>query len=201
MQRYSEELVYDRRPGGGTTEGLNDARKDLVEVGTLSRLNLGIFAQYKENLREGVYPPVRIIEDGEIGYTVEAEAGMPRHTIVTEYVGEVTTVEGSYGTGSDSLMTLLDTGDPKTSLVIDPTRQGNIARFLSGINNRSYRGRKKANVRSRRFSVDGKCRVVLFTSKRVEPGDMLHYDYNAGNEGKSVAEWAEAGFYDTSNFV
>ena len=92
-------------------------------------------------------------------------------------------------------------GDPKTSLIINPTREGNIARFLNGINNRSYLGRRKANVKSRRFSYEGTCRVVLFTSKQIEPGDMLHYDYNAGNEGKSVAEWADSGFYDTSNFV
>lgn len=95
---------------------------------------------------------------------------------------------------------LLDTGDDKTSLIIDPTRRGNIARFLSGINNRSNLSKKKANVRTRRFALDGKCRVALFTAKKIEAGEKLHYDYNAGVEGKSVVEWATGGFYDTSNF-
>lgn len=48
---------------------------------------------------------------------------------------------------------------------------------------------------------DGKCRVVLFTAKDVKAGDILHYDYNAGIEGKSVESMVRSGFYDTSNFL
>lgn len=199
MEQYSEHLVYESE--NGVTESMNDANLNLGKIEALSKLNLDIFSRYKENLKSGVYPPIQIVNDNDIGFTVEALAVIPRHTIITEYVGDVTTVERSYDTSSDSLMMLLDTGDPKTSLIIDPTRRGNIARFLSGINNRSHMSRRKANVRTRRFSYEGKCRIVLFTSKQLEPKDTLHYDYNAGNEGKSVAEWAETGFYDTSNFV
>lgn len=123
-----------------------------------------------------------------------------RHTLIGEYVGEVVTLEQSDEIRSDSLMVLLQTGDKKTSLIIDPTRAGNIARFLSGINNRSLLSRRKANVRTLRFSIDGRVRVALFTSKRIEPGEKLQYDYNAGVKGKSIEELAESGFYDTSNF-
>merc|ERR1712174_107145 len=98
-------------------------------------------------------------------------------------------------------MMLLDTGDPKTSLIIDPSRTGNIARFLSGVNNSSHASKRKANVRTRRFDLNGKNRVVLFTSKAVEAGEQLHYDYNSGLQDKKVDEWAKNGFYDTSNFL
>lgn len=96
-------------------------------------------------------------------------------------------------------MLLTDTGDPKTSLIIDPTVNGNIARFLSGVNNRCIFSKRRANVRTRRFFLNGKCRVVLFTAKNLEPNDKLHYDYNSGLQDKQVDEWAK-GFYDTSNF-
>jgi len=56
------------------------------------------------------------------------------------------------------------------------------------------------NVRSRRFALDGKCHVVLFTWKDINAGELLHYDYNAGMQGKSIEEWAKSGFYDTSAF-
>ena len=91
--------------------------------------------------------------------------------------------------------------DDSTSLIIDPSRIGNIARFFSGINNRNYMSKKKANIRTRRFVLDGKCRVVLFTARDVQAGEILHYDYNAGIEGKSVESMVRSGFYDTSNFL
>jgi len=196
MTNYTENLVYSVE--NDVNETMNDANLDNVEP--LSRRNLEVFQRYKENLKNGIFAPVEIVYDEKIGFKVKALAAIPRHTIITEYIGDVITVKRSEERSSDSLMMLLDTGDPKTSLIIDPTKNGNIARFFSGINNISFVARRKANVRTRRFVYEGKCRVLLFTSKRVEPGDELHYDYNAGNEGKSVAEWAKTGFYDTSNF-
>ena len=146
------------------------------------------------------FPPIQVVHDLNVGFTVEALEPIKKHTLIAEYTGEVMTIERSGETSSDSLMMLLDTGDDNTSLIIDPTRRGNVARFLSGINNRSNLSKKKANVRTRRFALDGKCRVALFTGKKIEAGEKLHYDYNAGVKGKSVVEWAKAGFYDTSNF-
>ena len=97
-------------------------------------------------------------------------------------------------------MIILDTGEPKTSLIIDPTNAGNIARFLSGVNNMSLVSKRKANVRTRRFCFNGRMRVALFTSRRIEPGERLNYDYNAGRAGQSSEQWLKGGFYDTSNF-
>lgn len=194
VTQYSEELVY----ASGVSEEMNDASKDSIQK--MSKDNTTLFKLYKENLRNGAYPPLEVVYDDGLGFTVHALCSLPRHTILTEYVGEVTTIEKCNETNSDSLMILLDTGDPKTSLIIDPTRISNIARFLSGVNNRSFKSKRKANVRTRRFVVDGKSRVVLFTSRDIKEGESLNYDYNAGNEGKSVKDILRTGFYDTSNF-
>lgn len=195
VTQYSEELVY----GDGVSEDMNDSSMDQIE--TMSKDNTSIFRLYKENLKKGVYPPVEVVYDDELGFTVRALCALPRHTILTEYVGEITTLEKSDERSSDSLMILLDTGDPKTSLIIDPTHVSNIARFFSGVNNRSLKSRRKANVRTRRFAIDGKSRVVLFTSRLIQAGESLNYDYNAGNMGKSVQDIVRTGFYDTSNFL
>ena len=119
-------------------------------------------------------------------------------TVLLWKIGEVITLDQS--SESDSLMILLHTGDPKTSLIIDPTNAGNIARFFSGVNNMSLVSKRKANVRTRRFCLDGRLHVALFTSRRVETGEKLNYDYNAGRQGQSSEQWLKGGFYDTSNF-
>eukprot|EP01082_Thalassiosira_pseudonana_P012638 g11254.t1 g11254 contig5:469516-469932(+) len=129
---------------------------------------------------------------------VEALKEMPPYTLIAEYCGEVVTMEQS--SSSDSLMILLHTGEPSTSLIIDPTKAGNIARFLSGVNNRSLASKRKANVRTRRFCMNGRVHVALFTSRRVEAGEKLNYDYNAGREGQSLERWLSTGFYDTRHF-
>lgn len=58
-------------------------------------------------------------------------------------------------------------------------RVANIARFLSGINNHTAKGRRSQNVRSARFEVDGESRVLLYAARDISKGEMLSYDYNA----------------------
>jgi len=193
VSNYSEDLVY----ADGVTEDMNDVSLDTVEK--LSKDNSSMFNLFKENLKRGIYPPIEIVYDEEKGFTVKALCNMPRHTILTEYVGEVTTIEKCHESRSDSLMILLDTKDPKTSLIIDPTRTSNIARFFGGVNNKNLMSKRKVNVRTRRFGMDGKSRVALFTARAIEAGESLNYDYNAGI-GTSVGEILRTGFYDTSKF-
>lgn len=192
--------TFDHVYGESTNESMNDPNLETDGITPLSQRNLTIYQAYKHNIRKGVFPPVQIIHDENFGFSAKSLSQMPRHTIIGEYLGEITTMTKSSESNSDSLMVLLDTGDPETSLIIDPTSVGNIARFLSGVNNRSLMSKRKANVRTRRFFVDGKVHIVLFTSRQVEAGEILNYDYNAGNEGKDVSQWAKSGFYDTSNF-
>eukprot|EP00561_Arcocellulus_cornucervis_P009539 CAMPEP_0185828512 /NCGR_PEP_ID=MMETSP1322-20130828/32591_1 /TAXON_ID=265543 /ORGANISM="Minutocellus polymorphus, Strain RCC2270" /LENGTH=271 /DNA_ID=CAMNT_0028526253 /DNA_START=326 /DNA_END=1139 /DNA_ORIENTATION=- len=185
MSKYSEDLTYS----DDVPESMNDASLEDGVVEPLPRRVEEIFREFKMNLSQGVFPPLQIIHDPNVGFTTVALEDIKKHTVIAEYVGEVTTVEHTAGSSSDSLMFLLSTGDNSTSLMIDPTATGNIARFLSGINNRSNLSRKNANVRTRRFVIDGQCRVALFTSRRITAGETLHYDYNAGIEGKSLDEW------------
>jgi hypothetical protein len=199
MTQYSENLLY--QSDAGVTESMNDSSLDTEEVGKMSQRNLDIFKAFKENMKAGLFPPIRLIYDIKLGFSMEAVTSIRKHTLIAEYIGEVTTVERSGETSSDSLMILLNTDDPKTSLVIDPSRAGNFARFLNGVNNANSRSLKKVNVRTRRFVFEGRCRVALFTSRHVEAGEKLCYDYNAGMMGKDAEEWAKSGFYDTSNFI
>lgn len=192
--------LVDLTYSGTANEEMNDPSLEIDKIAAMSKRNLEVFRAFKANTREGIFPPIQIFHDKDFGFSVKALASMHRHTLIGEYLGEVVTMEQSGQSNSDSLMVLLDTGDPQTSLIIDPTRAGNIARFLSGINNRSLLSKRKANVRTRRFMMDGKVHVCLFTSRRVDAGEILNYDYNAGNEGKDVDQWAKSGFYDTSNF-
>jgi len=196
MKSWSVDHTYTQN----AKEEMNDPSLEVDEISPMSKRNISIFRAFKHNMRQGVFPPVQIIHDEDFGFSVKALSCMPRHTIIEEYLGEIVTMEQSSQSSSDSLMVLLDTRDPETSLIIDPTLVGNIARFLSGVNNRSLMSKRKANVRTRRFVLDGKMHICLFTSRRVEAGEILTYDYNAGNEGKDVGQWAHSGFYDTSNF-
>jgi len=196
MKTHLDDLQYIEN----AKEEMNNPSLEVDAIAPMSKRNLEIFRAFKYNTSQGVFPPVQIIHDENFGFSVKVLACMPRHTLIAEYLGEVVTMENSGQSNSDSLMVLLDTGDPETSLIIDPTMQGNIARFLSGVNNRSLLSKRKANVRTRRFIYMGKVHVCLFTSRRVEAGEILNYDYNAGNEGKDVDQWAKSGFYDTSNF-
>jgi hypothetical protein len=106
MEHYSESLAYDEK----VPESMNNAAKDVDTVTTLSKKNLELFQMYKENLVKGVYPPVEVVYSSSIGFVVKALAKMKRHTIVTEYVGEVTTIDQTGNTSSDSLMNILQTG-------------------------------------------------------------------------------------------
>lgn len=88
-------------------------------------------------------------------------------------------------------MDLLRSARSKTSLVIIPDKKGNLARFLSGINNTSKKSIAKQNVHSIRFNIDGESRVILYAKKNIKKGDLLYYDYNAGGFGE----------YPTQDFI
>jgi hypothetical protein len=88
-------------------------------------------------------------------------------------------------------MELLSTNSTSTTLVICPEKKGNIARFISGINNDDKNSKKKQNVRSIRFDIDGSVHVLLYAARTIKKDEILYYDYNAGGKGA----------YPTSDFV
>jgi len=84
-----------------------------------------------------------IIEDPIQGFIVKAASNIPSYTLLCEYVGEVDFASNRLFDKNDSIMDLLKTPHSNTSLVICPENKGNIARFLSGINNHMEISRQK----------------------------------------------------------
>ena len=195
MAKYSDNLVYQ----GKASRRMNNATLDEVE--TMSVANTNVYKLFKSNLEKGFLPPLMVEYDPDQGFVVKATQDIREKTLLIEYAGAVTRIKDSGKSDSDSLMILLQTDSPRTSLIIDPSETGNMARFLSGVNNNNYTSRKRANMRTRRFQIDGECRVVLFSDRKILKGERLSYDYNAGiNSDAGIEQIRNHGFYDTSHF-
>jgi hypothetical protein len=76
-----------------------------------------------------------------------------------------------------------------SNLVIFPDKFGNLARFISGVNNET--GKHTQNVKSIKVKIDGSLHILLYTTRNIHPGETLYYDYNEGGLNEK----------DTSNFV
>lgn len=72
-------------------------------------------------------------------------------------------------------MTLIDTKRAATTLVIIPITHGNLAKYISGVNNAKE---KNTNVASIRYSVNDRIVVLLYARRRIEKGEILKYNYN-----------------------
>lgn len=107
---------------------------------------LKVFYEFKERSRQGNYVPVMIEPDKTQGFFVRANEDIPEMTLISEYVGDVDFARNRIFDKNDSIMDLLRTTRSKTSLVICPEKYGNMARFLSGINNAAKEAKKKQNV-------------------------------------------------------
>lgn len=107
---------------------------------------LRVFQKFKEMSRKGDYAPVNVIEDKLQGFVVQAMEDIPKYTLISEYVGEVDYARNRLYDSNDSIMDLLRTTRSATSLVICPESRGNLARFLSGINNHKSTAKNKLNV-------------------------------------------------------
>ena len=92
---------------------------------------------------------------------------------------------------NDSIMELIRNPSSSNSLVICPEKKGNIARFISGINNLDAKAKKKLNLNSARYDIDGTVHVILYASRKIKPEEVLYYDYNAGGSSS----------YPTENFI
>uniref|UniRef100_A0A803KX49 Histone-lysine N-methyltransferase n=1 Tax=Chenopodium quinoa TaxID=63459 RepID=A0A803KX49_CHEQI len=129
-------------------------------------------------LRRGECPPLLVVYDSCEGYTVQADAPIKDMTILAEYAGDVDFIKNRERDDCDSLMTLLLASDPSKSLVICPDKRGNIARFISGINNHTPESKKKQNLKCVRYDVNGECCVLLVVTRDIAKGERLYYDYN-----------------------
>ena len=131
--------------------------------------NLTVFKSFKEMSRNGNYAPLYVIEDKMQGYIVQAAEDIPKYTLIAEYVGEVDYARNRVFDENDSIMDLLRTTRSSTSLVICPESRGNLARFLSGINNYKSKGQHKINVLQH-------CFVLSNSGIRFEAFDIMWKD-------------------------
>ncbi|PKU70303.1 probable Histone-lysine N-methyltransferase ATXR5 isoform X1 [Dendrobium catenatum] len=128
--------------------------------------------------RRGECPPLVVVFDACEGFTVQADKDIKDMTFITEYTGDVDYLEKREDDDCDSMMTLLLATKTSQSLVVCPDKRGNIACFISGINNYTLEGRKKQNLKCVRYNVDGECRVLLVACRDITRGERLYYDYN-----------------------
>lgn len=142
----------------------------------LSDYNKKIYYKFKENSSKGIYAPVEVIDDPVQRFIVRAIDDISQNTIITEYTGEVDLLRNQLLSNNDSIMDLIRSPNSASSLVILTEKYGNLARFLSGINN--YRRNSKQNVYSIRADIDGAVHVLLLAMRKIKKGEVLYYDYN-----------------------
>lgn len=155
---------------------------NLEKIQDLSDKNKIIYYKAKLLMMYGIYPPLEIIKnDMHNGYLLKATGFIPKYTFICEYAGEVkksSTIDKKK-VQSDSFMELISTDSADTSLDIFPDRIGNIAMFMSGINNKTMK--RYQNVKSLKCKIDGNPHILLFASKDIKESEVLYLNYNAGN--------------------
>ena len=100
----------------------------------LSKRSLDTLRLFREMNSVGLFPPLMVVADSTEGNVVQATKTLPTHSFIAEYLGDVNTVDvfeaSENATSVDSFMTLLNTGTPETSLLINANRSSNIARYI-----------------------------------------------------------------------
>ncbi|WVZ18543.1 hypothetical protein V8G54_005865 [Vigna mungo] len=163
---------------GMAPRSANRAELENGDMQILSKEDLETVEHCIAMSKRGEFPPFMVVYDSCQGYTVEADDLIKDMTIVAEYTGDVDYLHNRERDDCDSMMTLLLGRESCQSLVICADKRGNIARFISGINNHTQEGRKKRNCKCVRYNVDGECRVFLVATRDIYKGERLYYDYN-----------------------
>lgn len=176
--KFNDDLVFN--------VDLNDSESEQVQ--TMPSEMLKVYKKFKKNSRKGIYGPLEVVFDTIQGYVVKTTNIIEENTLISEYSGTV--VEHSEELNSDALMNFLSTEN--SSFVICPDITGNLARFISGINNSKLKKKKSMqNVNSIMFNIEGSIHVLLYANRKIKKGETLYYDYNAGHFKE----------YDTSHFI
>jgi hypothetical protein len=151
----------------------------LKSIQTLSNENELIYFKFKEYSNKKIYGPLKISENIEQGYIVQATSRIEKYTLICEYSGPILHFEPELMKEDDSLMEYATYDE--TKLVISPIYGGycNIARFISGINN--IKTGNKANVASIKFRIWDSIHILLYTIKTIKPAETLYYNYRSGN--------------------
>ncbi|KAL3524627.1 hypothetical protein ACH5RR_012999 [Cinchona calisaya] len=172
---FSAELTY---MPGMAPKTANRAKFENGGMQVLSKEDVETLEYCKAMEKSGLCPPLMVVFDSCEGYTVEADDPIKDMTFITEYAGDVDYMKKREHDDCDSLMTLLSANNSSKSLVVCPDNRGNIARFISGINNHLPESKKKQNLKCVRYDVKGECRVLLVATRDIAKGERLYYDYN-----------------------
>lgn len=172
---FSDHLTY---MPGMAPRSANNAKLEDGGMQVLPKDDMEAVEQCISMSKRGEFPPFMVVYDSREGYTVEADDLIKDMTIIAEYTGDVDYLNKRERDDCDSMMTLLVGAKSSQSLVICADKRGNIARFISGINNHTQEGRKKQNCKCVRYNVDGECRVFLVATRDISKGERLYYDYN-----------------------
>ena len=144
-----------------------------------------IYYELKNLTEKGDYNYIAIKKDEKQGNVVIASTYIQENTLLCEYTGNVITLQDYYKKlknkeieKNDSIMDLVITPFSETSLIICPYSYANLGRFFSGVNNKNKISEAKINVNSVKVLIDGSVHILLFTSKNIEKGEILYYNYN-----------------------
>lgn len=173
---FSDELTY---PPGLAPETVNRAANERGGMQVIGKEDVATLSLCKQMCARGEWPPLMVTHDPREGFVVEADSHIKDLTLIAEYTGDVDYMCNRLNDDSDNLMGLLFPRDPSKELVICPDKRGNIARFISGINNHTLEGRRKQNLRCVRYDINGQARVLLIAIRDIAKGERLYYDYNA----------------------
>ena len=150
-------------------------------------INKIIFTECDENCRCGVscrnrrfqkheYAEVYPIKTEDRGWGLCAGTFLPKDTFIMQYIGEIYSLDSEYGEKKmkeykDKTCTYL-MGLPNNNRheVIDPTKNGNMARFI----NHSC----DPNCETRKWHVKGELCIGIFTKKDIKEDEELTFNYD-----------------------
>ncbi|KAJ7565479.1 hypothetical protein O6H91_02G062800 [Diphasiastrum complanatum] len=173
---FSDQLTY---MASLAPRSANCSRMEQGGMQIMAKEDKQTYDLCKAMCSRGEWPPLMVSHDPRQGFVVEADSNIKDMTLIAEYTGDVDFMRNRAHDEGDSIMGLLFTKDPAKELVICPDKRGNIARFVSGINNHTQEGKKKQNLRCVRFDIDGEAHALLVAIRDIPKGERLYYDYNA----------------------
>ena len=139
----------------------------IVNICEIDKKNKNMYNNFKQQTKLGLYTPVEIVWIYRGRY------------INMRIRGGCIFLKDKLFSKNDSIMALIISPKSDKSLEICPEKNCNLAKFISGINNKK-KSLANQNVYSIRVTVDGCVHIFLIAKKNICQGEILYYDYNAG---------------------
>ena len=161
--------------------------EELFGCGKGKCINKMVFIECDENCPCGVscrnrkfqnheYADVYPIKTEDRGWGLCAGSFLPKDTFVMQYIGEIYSLDSEYGQKkmeeykNRTCTYLMGLPNSNRHEVIDPTKHGNMARFI----NHSC----DPNCETRKWHVRGELCIGIFTKKDIEEDEELTFNYD-----------------------